>query len=152
MSSGAAGTLGAGTAVAIGGSAATDRPVVGITGDGGFLFTATELATAVQHDIPCNILLFNDNAYGNVQRIQRNRFGPERVIASTLRNPDMRKLAESFGVRYWHADSPDTLRPALGASIEHDGPCLVEVTVGPMPDPWPFFRMAPNRGAKRAVS
>jgi len=147
LSSGAAGTLGAGTAVAIGASAATDRPVIGVTGDGGFLFTATELATAVQHDIACNIVLFNNNSYGNVKRIQRERFGEDRTIASTLQNPDFAKMAESFGVRYWHADSPENLRPALGASIEHDGPCLVEVTVDPMPNPWPFLRMPPNRGS-----
>ena len=145
LSSGAAGTLGAGTAVAIGASAATDRPVVGITGDGGFLFTATELATAVQHNIACNILLFNNNAYGNVRRIQQERFGEDRTIASTLQNPDMRLLAQSFGVKYWHADSPESLVPALGASIDHDGPCLVEVTVDPMPNPWPFLRLPRNR-------
>jgi len=146
LSSGAAGTLGAGTAVAIGASAATDRPVVGVTGDGGFLFTATELATAVQHNIPCNILLFNNNAYGNVKRIQRTRFGEDRTIASTLQNPDMELLAQSFGVKYWHADSPETLRPALGSAIDHDGPSLVEVTVDAMPDPWPFLRLPFNRG------
>ncbi len=148
LSSGAAGTLGAGTAVAIGASAATDRPVVGITGDGGFLFTATELATAVQHEIPCNILLFNNNAYGNVRRIQKERFGEDRTIASTLQNPDMAKLAEAFGVRYWHADSPESLKPALAASIDHDGPCLVEVSVDPMPNPWPFLRLPQNRGVR----
>ena len=146
LSSGAAGTLGAGTAVAIGASAATDRPVVGVTGDGGFLFTATELATAVQHNIPCNILLFNNNAYGNVRRIQQERFGEDRTIASTLQNPDMKLLAQSFGVKYWHADSPESLVPALGESINHDGPCLVEVTVDPMPNPWPFLRLPRNRG------
>jgi len=146
LSSGAAGTLGAGTAVAIGASAATDRPVIGVTGDGGFLFTATELATAVQHNIACNILLFNNNSYGNVKRIQRERFGEDRTIASTLVNPDFAKFADAFGVRYWHADSPESLRPALGASIDHDGPCLVEVSVDPMPNPWPFLRMPANRG------
>lgn len=146
LSSGAAGTLGAGTAVAIGASAATDRPVIGVTGDGGFLFTATELATAVQHNIPCNIVLFNNNSYGNVKRIQTERFGADRTIASTLTNPDFAKLADAFGVRHWHADSPDGLRTALGASIDHDGPCLVEVSVDPMPNPWPFLRMARNRG------
>ncbi len=149
LSSGAAGTLGAATAVAIGASAATDRPVVGLTGDGGFLFTATELATAVQHNIACNILLFNNQSYGNVKRIQRERFGEDRTIASTLRNPDMKLLADAFGVRYWHADSPETLRPALGASIDHDGPCLVEVSVDAMPNPWPFLRMPPNRGVSQ---
>ena len=146
LTSGAAGTLGAGTAVAIGASAATDRPVVGIVGDGGFLFTATELATAVQHDIPCNILLFNDGAYGNVRRIQKTRFGADRTIASSLENPDFQMLARSFGVRSWKADSPESMMPALAAAIDHDGPALVEVEVSEMPDPWPFFRPPPNRG------
>ncbi|MFV2039366.1 MAG: thiamine pyrophosphate-dependent enzyme, partial [Acidimicrobiales bacterium] len=148
LSSGAAGTLGAGTATAIGAASATDRPVVGIVGDGGFLFTATELATAVQHDIACNILLFSDGAYGNVRRIQKTRFGEDRTIASKLENPDFAKLADSFGVRYWHADSPESLAPALAASIHHDGPCLVEVSVDEMPDPWPFLRQPPNRGPR----
>lgn len=150
LSSGAAGTLGAGTAVAIGASAASQSPVVGITGDGGFLFTATELATAVQHGIPCNILLFNDGAYGNVHRIQKTRFGADRTIASKLENPDFATLADAFGVRYWHADSPDTMAPALGEAIDHDGPCLVEVAVSEMPDPWPFLRLPANRGPRVA--
>ncbi len=146
LTSGAAGTLGAGTAVAIGASAVADVPVVGIVGDGGFMFTATELATAVQHDIACNIVLFNDGAFGNVRRIQQNRFGHDRTIASKLTNPDFQKMAESFGLRSWRVDSPATLGPALTEAISHDGPCLVEVTVGEMPDPWPFLRLPPNRG------
>jgi acetolactate synthase-1/2/3 large subunit len=146
LSSGAAGTLGAGAAVAIGASDAIDRPVVGIVGDGGFLFTATELATAAQYGIPCNILLFNDGAFGNVRRIQRTRFGHDRTIASTLENPDFAKLAESFGVTYEHAASPDELVPALRRSIGNDGPNLIEVTVEEMPDPWPHFRRPPLRG------
>ncbi len=150
LSSGAAGTLGAGAAVAIGASAATDRPVIGVIGDGGFLFTATELASAVQHNIPCNLVVFNNNAYGNVRRIQRERFGEDRTIASALVNPDFSTFADSFGVKYWHADSPETLRPALGASIDHDGPCLIEVSVDAMPNPWPFLRLPANRGVNAA--
>ena len=150
LSSGAAGTLGAGAAVAIGASAVSESPVVGIVGDGGFLFTATELATAVQHNIACNILLFNNNAYGNVRRIQTNRFGADRTIASTLQNPDFAKLADAFGVRHWHADSPESLVPALGEAVDTDAPCLIEVSVDPMPDPWPFLRMPPNRGPSAA--
>jgi len=146
LSSGAAGTLGAGTAVAIGASAATDRPVVGVTGDGGFLFTATELATAVQHDIPCNIVLFNDGKYGNVNRIQKLRFGADRTIASELRNPNFRKLADAFGLRSWHTDSPDGLRSSLDEAIAHNGPSLVEVAVGEMPNPWPLMRLPKVRG------
>ncbi len=150
LSSGAAGTLGAGTAVAIGASAATDQPVIGVTGDGGFLFTSSELATAVQHHIPCTILLFNDGAYGNVRRIQKTRFGEDRTIASKLENPDFAKLADAFGVRSWHTDSPEGLRPALDEAIAHDGPSLVEVQVTEMPDPWPLLRRPRNRGTRGA--
>ena len=134
----------------VGASAASDQPVVGVTGDGGFLFTSSELATAVQHDIPCTILLFNDGAYGNVRRIQKTRFGPERMIASDLRNPDFAKLADAFGVRSWHTDSPEGLRPALDEAVAHDGPSLVEVRVDEMPDPWPLLRRPRNRGTRGA--
>src|SRR6185295_10848873 len=70
LSSGFAGTLGAAVATAIGAKAGVpDRTVVTITGDGGFLFTATELASAVQHRIRAITIVFNDNAFGNVRRI-----------------------------------------------------------------------------------
>ena len=98
LSTGFAGTLGSGVAVGIGAKAgAPDRTVVTIAGDGGFLFTATELATAVQHHIRAITIVFNDNAYGNVRRIQQERFVVERTIASTLVNPDIVAFAESFG-------------------------------------------------------
>ena len=95
--------------------------------------------------VPCNILLFDDGAYGNVRRIQTNRYGPDRTIASDLQNPDFEAFTRSFGVQYTRADSPEALTPALRAAIEHRGPSLVHVPVGPMPDPWPFLRMPPHR-------
>ena len=73
-----------------------DRPVVCVTGDGGFLFAATELATAVQYGINVVTVVYNDGAYGNSNRDQRERFGG-REIGTTLRNPDFAKFAESFG-------------------------------------------------------
>ena len=54
------------------------------------LFTAQELATAVQFRIPVVIVLVNDGAYGNVRRIQADQFG-NRLIACDLRNPDFQK-------------------------------------------------------------
>lgn len=148
LSSGAAGTLGAGCATAIGAADATDRPVVGIVGDGGFLFTAPELATAVQHDIPCTILLFDDGAYGNVHRIQKLRFGEDRTIVSELQNPDFEAFTRSFGVSYSRAESPEELVGVLGAAIDHAGPSVVHVPVQQMPNPWPFLRKSPNRGER----
>src|SRR5262249_6122360 len=71
-------------------------PVVAIAGDGGFMFTATEMATAVHHRIPLTVVVFNDGAFGNVRRNQEERFG-NRIIASDLSNPDFVRFAESFG-------------------------------------------------------
>jgi acetolactate synthase I/II/III large subunit len=142
LSTGFAGTLGAGVAAGIGAKAgAPERTVVAITGDGGFLFTATELASAVQHHIRAITVVFNDNAYGNVRRIQQERFGVERTIASTLVNPDIVAFAESFGCLGLRAHDPHELGDALRTAMAHDGPVVIEVPVGEVPSPWPFLVM-----------
>ena len=147
VSSGPAGTLGAGFAMGLGAQVALpDRKVVVVAGDGGFLFTATELATAVQHRIALVTLVFDDGAYGNVRRIQQQRFGPDRTIASTLQNPDFVAFAESFGALGLRATAADQVRPLLQRAFEHDGPAVLVVDSGPMPDPWPFFLQGPVRG------
>ncbi len=92
------------------------RAVLSVNGDGGLLFTIQELATAVQHGIGTVTLVFNDGAYGNVRRLQKERYG-NRVIASDLQNPDFVKLAEAFGAqgcapRRWRSCA----RPCEGAS------------------------------------
>ena len=98
--------LGYGFATALGAQdARPDVPVLSITGDGGFLFTATEMATAMRHRIALVTILFNDGAFGNVRRIQQERYG-DRLIASDLANPDFVKFAESFGAAAMRAASP----------------------------------------------
>jgi acetolactate synthase-1/2/3 large subunit len=140
LSSGFAGTLGAAVATGIGAKAgAPDRTVVTVTGDGGFLFTATELASAVQHNIRAITVVFNDNAFGNVRRIQQQRFGVERTIASTLVNPDIVAFAESFGCLGLRAHDPHELGEALRTAMAHDGPVVIEVPIGEVPSPWPFI-------------
>ena len=94
ITSGYQGTLGSGFPTALGAKVANpDRPVVAITGDGGFMFGVQELSTAVQFKIGVVTLVFNNNAYGNVRRDQRERFDG-RVVASDLVNPDFVKLAD----------------------------------------------------------
>ena len=81
ITSGYQGTLGAGFPTALGAKVAhPDRAVVAITGDGGFMFGVQELATAVQYHIGVVVLVFNNNAYGNVRRDQREHFDG-RVVA-----------------------------------------------------------------------
>ena len=114
ITSGYQGTLGSGFPTALGAKVANpDRPVVAITGDGGFMFGVQELATAVQFNIGVVTLVFNNNSYGNVRRDQRERF-EGRVVASDLVNPDFVKLAESFGVGAARVTSPEAFPPRAG--------------------------------------
>lgn len=145
ISPGYQGTLGWGVATALGVKAARpDRPVVAVSGDGGFLFNAQELATAVQQRIPVVIVLVNDSAYGNVRRIQTTQFG-NRLIASDLHNPDFQKFVDSFGAMAMQAGTPDELRSALRTAFRAEVPAVIEISAGPMPDPWGALRPPRNR-------
>ncbi len=149
LTSGPAGTLGAAVAQSIGAQvAAGERPVVALVGDGGFLFTATELATAVQHDIPVTIVLHDNQAYGNVRTIQRERFGPDRTIASDLRNPDFVAFVRSFGAWAEPADGPADLERKLVEAIAHPGPSVVVIETGDVASPWPHLIMGRVRGER----
>jgi acetolactate synthase-1/2/3 large subunit len=130
------GTLGFGFTTAMGAKVGRPEvPVVSINGDGGFGFTLNELSTLVQHRIGLVTIVFNDNAYGNVRRIQNVDYNG-RTIASDLVNPNYLKLADAFGVTGRRAETPGELRIALRESIKADEPTLIEVPVDVMPNPW----------------
>jgi acetolactate synthase-1/2/3 large subunit len=139
--------LGWGFATALGAQhARPDVPVLAIAGDGGFMFAANEMATAVRHRIPLVTVLFNDGAFGNVARIQAEQYG-NRLIACDLANPDFVRFAESFGAAAERARNPADLRAALRRGFaRRDGPTLIEVPVGPLPSPWEFIHMPKVRG------
>jgi acetolactate synthase I/II/III large subunit len=141
--------LGWGFATALGAQHARPAvPVISISGDGGFLYAASELATAMRHRIPLVAVVFDDGAFGNVRRIQEERFG-NRVIASDLANPDFVRFAESFGAAAERVRNPDELRAALRRGFaRRDGPTVIEVPVGPLPSPWEFIHMPRVRGAR----
>lgn len=130
------GTLGWGFPTALGVKVAhPDKPVVSINGDGGFGFCLNELSTMAKHNIGAIIIVFTDDAFGNVQRIQREQFNG-RTIASDLLNPDFMQLAEAFGVTGRTATTPDELRAAITDSIAADEPTLIAVPIGKVPNPW----------------
>jgi acetolactate synthase-1/2/3 large subunit len=144
ITSGYQGTLGSGFPTALGAKVAhPDRPVVAITGDGGFMFGVQELSTAMQFKIGVVTLVFNNNAYGNVRRDQRQRFDG-RVVAADLVNPDFVKLAESFGVGAARVTSPDHFRPALENALADGGPYLIAIEVPRDSEvtPWTFIHPA----------
>ena len=112
-----------------------DRAVVGISGDGGFLYNSQELATAVKYGINAVVIVFNDNAYGNVMRDQKLQFNG-RMIASDLHNPDFVKLAQAYGAVGVRADGPEQLESALREGLESPVPTLIEVPLEMMPEPY----------------
>jgi acetolactate synthase-1/2/3 large subunit len=140
LTSGYQGTLGYGFPTALGAQAGNpDKKVVSINGDGGFMFGAAELSTQVHHHINLVTVVFDDGAYGNVRRTQRQAFGG-RTIASELTNPDFLKLAESFGVRGVRAEGGGDLRVALREALKANEPALIVVPVGEMPNMWHLYR------------
>jgi len=146
ISTGYQGTLGWGFATALGVKVAyPDTPVISVAGDGGFMFNVQELATAVQHRIGLVTLLFNDNAFGNVKRMQQDLYG-NRVIASDLHNPDFIKMSESFGAQAIRAHNPEEMRTAIRKGFAEAGPTIIEIPVGPMPDPERFKVLPRVRG------
>jgi acetolactate synthase-1/2/3 large subunit len=148
LSPGYQGTLGWGYATSLGVKVARpDTPVLSISGDGGFLFTAMEMSTAAQNGIGVVSVVFSDGAYGNVKRIQQQAFN-NRTIASDLHNPDFVKLGESFGIASERAKSPAELGAAISRGISRGGPTLIDCPVGPLPDPWALVALPRARPRK----
>jgi len=133
FSSGYQGTLGYGFPTALGAKVARpDVPVLSIAGDGGFMFSVGELATAVQHRIPLVTIIFNNDAYGNVRTMQIRDYD-ERVIATDLVNPDFVKLGESFGANGFRAEDEGQLRVAMRYGFASELPTIIEVPIGETP-------------------
>ena len=130
-------------------AACPERAVVSISGDGGFMYQAQELATAVRHDLPLVAIVFDDGAFGNVRRIQAEQYG-NRLIACDLANPDFVKYGESFGVATHLARDAAQLERALGDALAARRPALIHVPVGEMPSPWDMLAGPRVRGFEDA--
>jgi acetolactate synthase-1/2/3 large subunit len=138
------GTLGFAFATALGAKVGCpDKTVVALCGDGGFLFAANELATAVQHDIRTVTIVFSDGGYGNVRRMQEDLYGG-RIIASDLKNPDFVRFAESFGAAARRAAGPQALSETLRWAFDQPGPVVIEAPVDKMPNPWDLLEPEGN--------
>ena len=119
-------TLGYGVPAAIGAKVACpDRPVVAVVGDGGFLFTGAELATAVKYQLPIVFVVMNDQDYGAIRYLQSRLYG--RTGEHTLAGPDFLALGRAFGAETYRAEDVDAFRAALDKALAHPGPTLVEV-------------------------
>jgi acetolactate synthase-1/2/3 large subunit len=122
--------LGAANGAAV---AAPGRRVVASCGDGGFLFTAMELATAVAHQLDVTVFIHDDAAFGSIAKYQLRHHG--RAYATDLVNPDLLAFARSFGVPAERVDSIADLPGALGRATAEPGPSVV-IYAGPLDQPW----------------
>ncbi|MCS6925715.1 MAG: thiamine pyrophosphate-binding protein [Candidatus Binatia bacterium] len=104
-----------------------EKAVVGLIGDGGFLYTAQELATCVRHGIGFPLIVVNDNAYGVIGYLQRTAYQAE--YEARLTNPDFVAFAGSFGVAATRVRSPEELEQALGHALQSGQMHLIELQV-----------------------
>jgi acetolactate synthase I/II/III large subunit len=125
------GSMGYGVPAAVAAKAVhPDRSVVCIAGDGDFLMTGQELATAVQEDLPIVVLVVNNGMYGTIRMHQERRY-PGRVFATDLRNPDFAAYAQAFGAHGARVERSEDVGPALDEALACGRPALVELRVDP---------------------
>ena len=113
--------------------AAPGRRVVATCGDGGFLFTATELATSVAHQLDVTVLIHDDSAFGSIANYQMQHHG--RTYATDLHNPDLVAFARSFGIAAERVESMLDLPGAMVKATSQPGPSVV-VLSAPVQNPW----------------
>ncbi len=121
--------LGFSLPAALGAKAANpDTPVVSFSGDGGFQYCMSELATSVQYGLNVTAVLFNDDAWGVLKWMQKNSYGG-RYLGTDLVNPDFVKIAEGYGVAGARVDSLAELLPVLEEAVGSDGTTLIDVRI-----------------------
>jgi thiamine pyrophosphate-dependent acetolactate synthase large subunit-like protein len=123
-------SMGFGLPAALGAKAAfPGRTVVAVAGDGCFLMSGMELATAVQERLPVVLVVVNDGSLTLIKAIQQRRY-ESRFLGVDLVNPDLQTLARAFGVRSWQAESDAAFEAALREAVALNEPALIEVRPG----------------------
>lgn len=129
--------VGAGFPMALGvKTAQPERPVVCVSGDGGFLFNSQELETALREDIPLVTVVLNNGCWGAEKAYQRWIFD-ERYVGADITNPRFDEYAESFGARGFRAERAEDVAPALREALAADIASVIEVPVDPDEIPYP---------------
>lgn len=142
VDSGYMGTLGYAYPTSLGAKAGVpDRPVICIVGDGGFGYASGEMSTAVRYGLNVVAVVFNDGAYGNVARDLDMDFGG--TYETEFANPDFADLARSYGAAGFKADSPETLKVAIGEALSQGAPSVIDVRVDRVPRPKAWSARAP---------
>jgi acetolactate synthase I/II/III large subunit len=107
-----------------------DRLVIGCVGDGGFVMSGLEIATAVQHGGRPIVLVFNNGMYGTI-RMHQEREHPGRVMGTDLVNPDFVALARAMGAHGEAVTRTEEFRPAFERAVASGRPALIELRTDP---------------------
>ncbi len=107
-----------------------DRQVVTFVGDGGFMMTSNEMATAVQHRANLIVVVVNNGMFGTIRAHQERRF-PGRPHGTDLDNPDFVAMAEAVGFTAFRVRKTSDISTAFDRALKHDGPVLVELVLDP---------------------
>ncbi len=125
------GAMGYGVPAAIAAKIAhPERAVVCFAGDGDFLMSGQELATAVQYDAPAIFIVVNNGMYGTI-RMHQERHYPGRVIGTDLVNPHFAAFARSFGAAGEIVEDTAQFAPAMERAIASKRPAVIEVRIDP---------------------
>jgi pyruvate dehydrogenase (quinone) len=105
------------------------RQVVAFCGDGGLSMLMGDLITAVSHDLPVKLVVFDNGRLGMV-KLEMEQVGlPE--FGTVLHNPDFARVAEAIGMKGIRVEQPDDVEAAVKAALAHDGPALVDCVTNP---------------------
>ena len=104
-----------------------DQPVIAVCGDGGFLFTATELETAVRVGSKFVVLIWDSHSYNMVEFQEQNHYG--RVSGIKLGHYDVVKFAESFGCKGYAITEEDQLSEVLKDALNQSVPALIQIPI-----------------------
>jgi acetolactate synthase-1/2/3 large subunit len=107
-----------------------DRQVISFVGDGGFLMTGQEIATAFHHGVAPIVLVFNNQMYGTIRMYQERTY-PGRVSGTSLTNPDFAKYIESFGGHGEVVCETAEFAPAFKRAVASGKPALIELRTNP---------------------
>ena len=106
------------------------RTVVCFAGDGDFLMTGQEFATAVQYDLPVIIVVMDNGMYGTI-RMHQERHYPGRVVGTALKNPDFAAYARAFGGYGATVEKTEDFLPAFEAAQKSGKPAIIHLKVDP---------------------
>jgi acetolactate synthase-1/2/3 large subunit len=138
ITSGGLGTMGFGLPAAIGTQIARpDATVIDIDGDHSFNMTMAELSTAVQHELPVKVCIFNNGYMGMIRQWQE-LFYAKRYFYSHLENPDYAAYARAVGAAGITVRTKDQVGPAIERMLAEEGPCVVDFHVDPMENVYPM--------------